>query len=449
MTPDKTNQDLFSQACTVIPGGVSSPVRAWGSVGGTPRFIQRAQGAWIWDESDTRYLDLIGSWGPAILGHCHPDVVSAVQDAACRGLSFGAPTRQEVTLAELITSRMPMIDQVRFVSTGTEATMTAIRLARAATGRDLLVKFVGCYHGHSDSLLVHAGSGLATAGQASSAGVPASIAAETIAIPYNDVDALRQVFINYPDRIAAIITEAAPANMGVVPPDHGFNHRIHKLTQRHGALMICDEVLTGFRCSPQGFWAIDQDHGRWTPDLVTFGKVIGGGMPLAALGGRAELMEMLAPLGPVYQAGTLSGNPLATTAGIETLTRVDDDLNHLLNQVSDQVVSSLTTHLNTEGVPHRVQRVGSLFSVFFGEQAMAQPIRNFDDANAQDQQLFKAFFHAATEAKILLPPSCFEAWFVSAAHNDDEVLDHLDRGIAAAARAAGQYLLTSKKTDRR
>lgn len=439
------NEKLFNQACEVIPGGVSSPVRAWGGVGGTPRFITKACGAYITDESGQTRIDMIGSWGPAILGHAHPDVVAAVQRRAANGLSFGAPTGLEVELAELICEKIAPVEQVRFVSTGTEATMTAIRLARAATNRDLLVKFVGCYHGHSDGLLVAAGSGLATFGQPSSAGVPEQIAGATIAIEYNNIEALKQVFANYPDQIAAVITEACPANMGVVPPDPGFNKAIAEITKANRALMICDEVLTGFRCSPAGFWAIDQQDGSWAPDIVTFGKVIGGGMPLAALGASKEIMGLLAPNGPVYQAGTLSGNPLATTAGIETLRRVDQGLSDKLSRVADQVIASLDTHLGAAKVPYRIQRAGSLFSVFFGDKPAAGPVRNFDDANSQDLEMFTVFFHACLEAGMLLPPSGFEAWFVSASHDDQEVLEGIDQAIQAGAKAVGE-LISARQT---
>lgn len=433
------SHDLFEKACSRIPGGVSSPVRAWMAVGGTPRFIAKAHGPWIWDADENRYADLIGSWGPAILGHSHPEVVAAVQKAAANGLSFGAPTGAEVKLAELICTKVAPVEQVRFVSTGTEATMTAIRLARGATGRDLLVKFAGCYHGHSDSLLVAAGSGLATSGQPSSAGVPEAIASATLVVNYNDVDALEQVFATYPDRIAAVITEAAPANMGVITPVDGFNAQIRRITSRYGALMICDEVLTGFRCSPAGFWAADQDHGTWQPDLFAFGKVIGGGMPLAAVGGSRKIMELLAPVGPVYQAGTLSGNPLATAAGIATLSRVDHQLEASLTVAADHVISSLTRELDRCSVPHRIQRVNSLFSVFFGDEPAHDPVLNFTDANAQDLALHKAFFHACADNGLLLPPSAFEAWFVSATHSG-EVLEVIDRAIAAGAEAAGKLV---------
>ena len=322
---DDRNTLLFDRARSVIPGGVNSPVRAYGSVGGAPRFMASARGAYITDAAGREYVDLVASWGPALLGHAAPEVVEAVRDAAARGLSFGAPTEAEVELAELIAARVRVgesrpVERVRLVSTGTEATMTAIRLARGATGRDLLVKFAGHYHGHSDGLLASAGSGLATLGLPGSAGVPAPIAAQTLVIPYNDLDAVREVFAVHGERVAAVIVEAAAANMGVVAPLPGFNAELAAIAHTHGALLILDEVLTGFRVHPAGYWGLQQDAGEgYAPDIFTFGKVVGGGMPLAALGGRADVMQLLAPTGPVYQAGTLSGNPLSVAAGLATL----------------------------------------------------------------------------------------------------------------------------------
>ncbi|NKY08299.1 glutamate-1-semialdehyde 2,1-aminomutase, partial [Cellulomonas hominis] len=310
------SEELFDRARGVIPGGVSSPVRAYGSVGGTPRFLASARGAYVTDVDGREYVDLVGSWGPAILGHAHPEVVEAVREAAGRGLSFGAPTLAEVELAGAVRARVPVIDRLRLVSTGTEATMTAIRLARGVTGRDKVVKFAGCYHGHSDGLLAAAGSGVATFALPGSAGVPATIAAETIVLPYNDLTAVEAAFAEHGADIAAVITEAAPANMGVVPPAPGFNAGLARIAHAHGALLIQDEVLTGFRVGPAGWWGLEAAREGWSPDLLTFGKVVGGGMPVAALGGSAAVMDALAPTGPVYQAGTLSGNPVATAAGL-------------------------------------------------------------------------------------------------------------------------------------
>ncbi|WP_413452584.1 glutamate-1-semialdehyde 2,1-aminomutase [Georgenia phoenicis] len=433
--------DIFSSARAVIPGGVSSPVRAYGSVGGVPRFVASARGPHITDVAGREYVDLVMSWGPGLLGHAHPEVVGAVQEAAERGLSFGAPTVAEVELAEAIRSRVAPAQRVRLVSTGTEATMTAIRLARGATGRDLIVKFAGHYHGHVDALLAEAGSGVATFGMPGSAGVTAATTAQTIVLPYNDAVALTEVFAARGHEIAAVITEAAPANMGVVPPDTGFNGLLRQMTEAHGALLILDEVLTGFRVHRSGWWGLEQagagDGGTraWEPDLVTFGKVVGGGMPLAAVGGRAELMDLLSPLGPVYQAGTLSGNPLATAAGLATLRLADDAVYSRVDEAAGVVADAVGAALTAEGVPHRVQRAGSLFSVFFGEAAAAAPVRNYAQVQAQDAFRFPPFFHAMLEAGVALPPSVFEAWFLSAAHDDAAVSRVLD-ALPAAAKAA-------------
>lgn len=421
---------LFEHALEVMPGGVSSPVRAYGSVGGRPVFVAEASGPYVTSVDGRRYIDLVCSWGPALLGHAHPEVVAAVQSAASRGLSFGAPTAAEVELADLVRARVPACDKVRFVSTGTEATMTAIRLARGATGRDVIVKFAGCYHGHSDALLAAAGSGLATQGLPGSAGVTAAAARDTIVVDYNDPDALRAVFEARGHEIAAVITEAAPANMGVVPPAPGFNALIGELTSAHGALMILDEVLTGFRVSPGGYWELE---GGYTPGLFTFGKVLGGGMPLAALGGRAEIMDLLAPLGPVYQAGTLSGNPLATAAGIATLTLADEAVYRRVDEVAATLSSAVDEELTKAGVPHVVQRAGSLFSVFFTDG----PVNDYRAAQAQDTTAFARFFHSMLDQGIALPPSAFEAWFSSAAHTD-EVVDQIIAALPAAAEASGR-----------
>ncbi|MHB1065338.1 MAG: glutamate-1-semialdehyde 2,1-aminomutase [Georgenia sp.] len=436
---------LFDRARAVIPGGVSSPVRAYGSVGGDPRFIASARGPYLTDVSGQEYVDLVMSWGPALLGHAHPEVVAAVEAAARRGLSFGAPTEAEVELAEAVRDRVAPARKVRFVSTGTEATMTAVRLARGATGRDVVVKFAGCYHGHVDSLLAEAGSGVATFGLPGSAGVTAATAAETIVVPYNDVEALEAVFAARGDEIAAVITEAAPANMGVVPPDPGFNAALRRLTAEHGALLILDEVLTGFRVGTAGWWGLDgaasggdvtaTGSSPWTPDLFTFGKVLGGGMPLAALGGRADLMDLLAPAGPVYQAGTLSGNPLATAAGLATLRLADDVVYRRVDAVAATIADAAGAALTAAGVPHRVQRAGNLFSVFFGEGAARDGVKSYADAQAQDTFRHPPFFHAMLDAGVALPPSAFEAWFVSAAH-DDAAVETVLTALPKAARAA-------------
>ncbi|HVK44344.1 MAG TPA: glutamate-1-semialdehyde 2,1-aminomutase [Micropruina sp.] len=430
---------LYQRACGVIPGGVSSPVRAFGSVGGEPVFIERARGPYLYDTDGREYVDAVGSWGPALLGHAHPEVVAAVQAAAARGLSFGAPTRAEVDLAEAVRARVPEAEKVRFVSTGTEACMTAIRLARGATGRDLIVKFAGCYHGHSDGLLAAAGSGVATQGLPGSAGVTAATAAQTIVVPFNDTAALTEAFEAHPGRIAAVITEPAPANMGVVPPRPGFNAFLRRITSEHGALLIYDEVLTGFRVGPSGWWGLEgsadpvqAEPPADAPDLFTFGKVVGGGMPLAAIGGRTEVMDLLAPLGPVYQAGTLSGNPLATAAGIATLQLADASIYQRVDAASAAVQEAIGAALSEAGVPHLVQAAGSLFTVFFGE--FDGPVENYPAAQRQDAAAFARFFHSMLDAGVALPPSGYEAWFLSAAH-DDAALNRIVEALPAAARA--------------
>jgi glutamate-1-semialdehyde 2,1-aminomutase len=429
------NDAAFARASQIIPGGVSSPVRAFGSVGGSPVFVARANGPFLYDVDGREYVDLVGSWGPALLGHAHPEVVAAVQAAAARGLSFGAPTVAEAELAEAVCARVPLAQKVRLVSTGTEACMTAVRLARGATGRDLLVKFAGCYHGHSDALLAAAGSGLATGGLPGSAGVTAAATAQTLVLPYNDADAVRALFAERGDEIAAVITEPAAANMGIVPPEPGFNAVLREVTAAHGSLLIYDEVLTGFRVSASGWWGLE---GGVEPDLFTFGKVVGGGMPLAALGGRADLMDLLAPLGPVYQAGTLSGNPLATAAGIATLRLADASVYARVDAAASRLADEVTAAFTGAGVPHMLQRAGSLFSVFLGVDS---PVRDYAAAQRQDTGAFRAFFHSMLDAGVALPPSAYEAWFLSATH-DDRVLDRVVAALPGAARAAAATLGT-------
>ncbi|MEJ1155187.1 glutamate-1-semialdehyde 2,1-aminomutase [Microbacterium marmarense] len=429
-----TNATEFDRARAAMPGGVNSPVRAFGSVGTTPRFFVSASGPRVTDVEGRDYVDLVGSWGPAILGHAHPAVVEAVQDAATRGLGFGASTPGETELAEIVEARiardcMRPIEKLRLVSTGTEATMTAIRLARGATGRDLIVKFAGHYHGHSDGLLAEAGSGVATLAMPGSAGVPAPIAAQTLVVPYNDLDALREVFAARGDDIAAIIVEAAPANMGIVPPALGFNAAIADLAHENGSLLILDEVLTGFRVGPAGWYGIDPVS--FTPDLITFGKVIGGGLPLAALGGSAAIMDLLAPLGPVYQAGTLSGNPLAVAAGLATLHHLDAAAYERIDAASHAIADAAASALAAEGVAHVVQRSGNLFSVQFTDTAPT----DYETVKAQDAFRYPPFFRAMLEQGVSLPPSVFEAWFVSAAHDDTAISQIID-ALPAAARAA-------------
>ncbi|WP_449281165.1 glutamate-1-semialdehyde 2,1-aminomutase [Leucobacter sp.] len=427
--------ELAARAARVIPGGVNSPVRAYGSVGGTPRFLVSGRGACVTDVDGNEYVDLVASWGPALLGHAHPAVVEAVQEAAARGLGFGASVPEEAELAEEIIARVPEVERLRLVSTGTEATMTAIRLARGATGRPLIVKFAGHYHGHSDGLLAEAGSGLATLAMPGSAGVTPETAGQTLVLPYNDPAALATAFAEHGDRIAAVIAEAAAANMGVLPPEPGFTAAMIDLAHRHGALVILDEVLTGFRAGPSGYWGIEQarvPEGA-APDLFTFGKVVGGGLPLAALGGRAEIMELLAPLGPVYQAGTLSGNPLAVTAGLTTLRHADVAAYRALGNAADAIAGEVASAFEAAGVPFRVQRAGSLFSVLFGEFAEA-PL-DYAAVQRQDTGRHRAFFHAMLEQGVNLPPSAFEAWFVTAAH-DDAAIERIAAALPAAARAA-------------
>lgn len=431
------NDDLFSAARAVIPGGVNSPVRAYGSVGGTPRFLASAHGATVTDAAGNTYVDLVASWGPALLGHAHPEVVAAVQEAATRGLSFGAPTEGEVELAALIADRVRVgevrpVERVRLVSTGTEATMTAIRLARGATGRDLLVKFAGHYHGHSDGLLAAAGSGVATLALPGSAGVPAPIAAQTLVIDYNDPDALAAVFAEHGPRIAAVIVEASAANMGVVEPLPGFNRLIAETAHAHGALMILDEVLTGFRVHPAGYWGLQATAGEeYLPDILTFGKVVGGGMPLAALGGRAEIMDLLAPLGPVYQAGTLSGNPLSVAAGLATLRLATPEVYATIDASADRLATALDRALAEAGVVHSVAEAGNLFNASFRSSAP----RDYAEAQAQETFRYAPFFHAMREQGVALPPSVFEAWFLTAAHGEEE-LAHIERALPVAAAAA-------------
>lgn len=432
-----TNQQEFARARGAMPGGVNSPVRAFGSVHETPRFFVSASGPYVTDVEGREYVDLVGSWGPAILGHAHPAVVKAVQDAAARGLGFGASTPGETELAELVAARVRRdgaaapVERVRLVSTGTEATMTAIRLARGATDRDLVVKFAGHYHGHSDGLLADAGSGVATLALPGSAGVPAAIAAQTLVIPYNDLDAVREVFDARGDDIAAVIVEAAPANMGIVPPAHGFNAALADIAHAHGALLILDEVLTGFRVGPAGWYGIDPVP--FSPDLITFGKVVGGGLPLAALGGPAALMELLAPLGPVYQAGTLSGNPLAVAAGRTTLDHLDVAAYARIDAAAATIAEAAASALSDAGVTHVVQRAGSLFSIQFAET----PPTDYDTVKAQETFRYPPFFRSMLEQGVSLPPSVFEAWFVSAAH-DDAAVSRIVEALPAAARAAAE-----------
>ncbi|GAC1384062.1 MAG: glutamate-1-semialdehyde 2,1-aminomutase [Marmoricola sp.] len=423
----------FARAQAVTPGGVNSPVRAFRAVGGTPRFMASGAGAWLRDVDGNEYVDLVCSWGPMLLGHAHPEVLSQVQAALGRGTSFGTPSVTEVELAEEIIARTP-VERVRLVSSGTEATMSAIRLARGFTGRDIIVKFAGCYHGHVDSLLASAGSGLATFAVPGTPGVPASSTALTLVLPYNDEAAVKAAFAEHGDQIACVITEASPGNMGVVPPLPGFNRFLADTARAHGALFISDEVMTGFRVSRQGQWGLDGAREGWQPDLMTFGKVMGGGFPAAAFGGRADIMAHLSPEGSVYQAGTLSGNPIATAAGLATLRLADDDVYARVDRAAEIVSQAATDALSAAGVPHLVQANGNMFSVFFTDHAV---VVNYDEASHQNLDAFKAFFHAMLEQGVYLPPSAFEVWFLSAAH-DDRALNVIAEALPIAARAAAE-----------
>ena len=423
------NRALFDRAQQVIPGGVNSPVRAFRAVGGTPRFISKAQGAYIWDAAGQRYIDYIGSWGPMILGHGHPAVLEAVQQAVQDGFSFGAPTEREVELAETIIRLMPGMEMVRLVSSGTEAAMSAIRLARGATGRKLLVKFEGCYHGHADALLVKAGSGLATLGTATSAGVPPEVAQHTLVLPYNDVEQLEQVFAQHGADIACLIIEPIAGNMNFVRPTSVFMQRCRDLCTQHGALLIIDEVMTGFRVGLGGAQALLGVQ----PDLTVLGKVIGGGMPLAAFGGKRTIMEQISPLGGVYQAGTLSGNPVATACGLATLREVQKPgFYEQLAQRTQRLMRGLQAVADAQGVPFATDSEGGMFGFFL----LPQLPQNYQQVMQTDAERFNRFFHGMLQRGVYLAPALYEAGFVSAAHSDADI----DHTLACAEQALRQAL---------
>jgi len=413
------NSELFDRASKTIPGGVNSPVRAFRSVGGTPRFIQRAQGAHVWDADGKRYIDYVGSWGPAILGHAHPEVIQAVQKAAENGLSFGAPTEAEIEIAEAIVARLPSMEQVRLVSSGTESTMSAIRLARGFTGRPRIIKFEGCYHGHADSLLVKAGSGMLTFGNPTSSGVPAEFIQHTLVLDFNDLDAVAAAFAKYPDDIACIIVEPIAGNMNLVKPREGFLEGLRELCTRYGAVLIFDEVMTGFRAGPRGVQGLTGVQ----PDLTTLAKVIGGGMPVGAFGGRADIMAHIAPLGGVYQAGTLSGNPVAVAAGLATLRLLDEPgFYETLAERSAQLTRGLEERARAAGIAFSADFVGGMFGLYFRNGVPS----TFAEVSESDVEMFKRFFHGMLERGVHFAPSAFEAGFVSGAHDAaiiDETLD--------------------------
>jgi len=414
------SKKFFARAGKKIPGGVNSPVRAWQSVGGSPLFIARAKGSCVFDADHRRYIDFVGSWGPMILGHANASIVRAIARAAANGTSFGAPTLGEVELAESVSRCMPSIEKLRLVSSGTEATMSAIRLARAFTNRPKLVKFDGCYHGHSDGLLVKAGSGVATLGLPDSPGVPASIARETLIASYNDLQSVQALFERYDEEIAAVIVEPICGNMGVIPPKASFLGDLRKLTQRNGALLIFDEVITGFRLALGGA----QQLYSVKPDLTCLGKILGGGLPMAAFGGRRQIMDLLAPLGPVYQAGTLSGNPLAVAAGTETLKLLArPGCYHDLETKSRRLADGFNEVIRNYGIQGTINRVGSMLTIFFGVNSVA----TVDDARRCDQKQFARFFHGMLKRGIYIPPAPFESWFISLAHSNAD----LDKTVSA------------------
>ncbi|MFQ1023147.1 glutamate-1-semialdehyde 2,1-aminomutase [Avibacterium paragallinarum] len=426
------SETLFANAQKVIPGGVNSPVRAFNGVGGTPVFIDKAQGAYIFDTDGKQYIDYVGSWGPMILGHNHPAILSAVQKTAEKGLSFGAPTPLEIDLAELVCQLVPSIEMVRMVSSGTEATMSAIRLARGYTQRDKIIKFEGCYHGHSDSLLVKAGSGALTLGQPSSPGIPADFAKHTLTCEYNNIASVKHAFEQYPQDIACVIIEPVAGNMNCIPPKAGFLQQLRKLCDQYGALLIIDEVMTGFRVALGGA----QQYYGVTPDLTTLGKVIGGGMPVGAFGGKKEIMQYIAPTGPVYQAGTLSGNPIAMAAGLACLTELKKAGNEQrLAQLTEKLAQGLKALADKHGIPFVVNYVGGMFGIFFTDQT---EVSSYQQVMQCDAEKFKQFFHKMLEQGVYLAPSAYEAGFMSLAHSEEDIertLQAADNAFAAMKNA--------------
>ena len=422
------SHDLFQAACRHIPGGVNSPVRAFKGVGGDPVFFSRGEGAWLFDADDKRYIDYVGSWGPMIAGHAHPDVITAVRDMAAQGLGFGAPTEIETIMADQLCDLVPSMDMVRMVNSGTEATMSAIRLARGFTGRDRIIKFEGCYHGHSDALLVKAGSGTLTLGVPTSPGVPAAVAEYTSTLTYNDLDGINDVFDSIGSEIAAIIVEPVAGNMNCIPPVPGFLEGLRSLCDEHGSVLIFDEVMTGFRVALGGA----QQHYGITPDLTTLGKVIGGGLPVGAFGGRRDIMEHIAPLGPVYQAGTLSGNPISLAAGLATLKLTcADGFHQQLDSAAKRLTSGLQAHADKAGIPFTTNQVGGMFGFFFSPEPA---ITSFEQVTACDMKRFQAFYHGMLDAGVYLAPSAFETGFISSAHSDaiiDATLDAAGRVFAS------------------
>jgi len=418
------NQQLFEKSQQLIPGGVNSPVRAFRSVGGTPVFFKRGLGAHLWDEDDKQYIDYIGSWGPMILGHAHPEVIKAVQETAVNSLSFGAPTARELDMAEMVTKLVPSMEQVRLVSSGTEATMSAIRLARGFTNRSKIVKFEGCYHGHADALLVKAGSGLLTFGTPSSAGVPPEVAAHTLTLNYNDIAGVEALFKEIGNEIACVIVEPVAGNMNLITPAKGFLECLREQCTKHGAVLIFDEVMTGFRVALGGA----QAHYNIKPDLTTLGKVIGGGLPVGAFGGRADIMHCLAPVGPVYQAGTLSGNPVAVAAGLKTLTLIQaSNFHEKLAATAKSLVDGLSTAAKEAGIDFSANSIGGMFGIYFSKNVPT----SFDEVMKSDKEAFNRFFHLMLDEGVYLAPSAFEAGFVSAAHSQADI----DATIAAAKRS--------------